>query len=143
MASGLYQAFKQSVQDRSIHSGVDIDTDTLKVLLVTADQAANLNTHQDRADITQEVANSGSYSAGGATLAGVTVTASSGTVTVDATDAAWTGVTWAAVRGSVVYKSSGTSTTDLLIAWHDHGAQAVTAANYTVQWNASGLWTLA
>ena len=142
MASGLYQAVKQSIWDRSIHSGVDIDTDSLKLLLASADQSGNLNTHQDRADVTQEVTGT-NYSAGGVAVSGVTVTASAGTVTIDATDVTFSNVTIAAIRGSILYKSSGTDTTDLLIAWHDHGAQSVTTADYIVQWNASGLWTMA
>lgn len=140
MASGLYAAFKQTLLDRSIHSGVDLDTDTLKVLLVASDQAGNLNTHQDRADVTEVTGTN--YTAGGVTLSSVTVTVSGGTVTFDAADTLYSNVTISAIRGSVIYKNSGTAATDLLIAWHDHGAQAVSAANYTVQWNASGIFTL-
>ncbi len=140
--SSVYQAAKQSFLDRSIHSGVDLDTDTLKVLLVSADQDANANTHQDRADITQEVTGT-NYSAGGGTLASVTVTASSGTVTFDAADQTFSNVTIATILGSVVYKSSGSAATDLLIVYHDHGSQTVTGADYIIQWNASGLFTLA
>jgi hypothetical protein len=140
--SSAYQAFKESLMDRSIHSGVDLDTDSLKVLLVSADQDANANTHQDRADVTQEVTGTG-YTAGGVALASVTVTASSGTVTFDAADTTFSTVTIASILGSVVYKDSGSAATDLLIVYHDHGSQAVTGADYVVQWNASGLMTLA
>jgi hypothetical protein len=141
MASGAYYAFKESLMDRSIHSGVDLDTDTLAMLLVTADQDGNLATHQDRADITQEVTGT-NYSAGGQTLDGVTVTQSSGTVTLDATDETFSNVTLADVDGGVIYKSGGTASTDLLIVYLDFGAQVVTAADLIVQFNASGILTL-
>lgn len=141
--SSVYQAAKQSFLDRSIHSGVDLDTDTLKVLLVSADQDANANTHQDRADITQECPATGNYTAGGQQLDSVTVTASSGTVTVDAADETFSNLTQTTILGSVVYKSSGSAATDLLIVYHDLGSQTVTGADFIIQWNASGLFTLA
>jgi hypothetical protein len=141
MASGAYQAFKKSLLDRTNGGGIDFDADTLKLLLVSADQAANLNTHDNRDDITQEVTGT-NYAAGGVTLSGVTVTASGGVATLDAIDATFSNVTIAAIRGSVLYKSTGSAAADPLAFWHDHGAQAVTAANYVVQWNASGIATL-
>jgi hypothetical protein len=143
MASGAYYAFKESLMDRSIHSGVDLDTDTLAMLLVTADQDGNLGTHQDRADITQECPTSGNYAAGGQNRDGVTVGQSGGTVTLDATDETWTNLTQADIDGAVVYKSSGSAATDLLIVYLDFGNQAVTAADLIVQFNASGILTLA
>jgi hypothetical protein len=143
MASGLYQAFKESLCDRSIHSGVDLDTDDIWGLLVTADQDANLNTHQDRADITQEVPATGNYVAGGVDIGACTVTASAGTVTFDSPDPAWTNVTIADIDGIVLYKNSGAAATDLLIGYWDLGPQTVTAANFTVAVNASGWFTLA
>ncbi len=141
MASGMYQASKKSLLDRTNGGGIDYDTDTLKVLLASADQAANLNSHSNRSDITQEVTGT-NYTAGGNSLASVTVTASGGVVTLDAADVTFSNVTIAAIRGSIVYKSTGTASTDQLSLWHDHGAQQVTAADYIIQWNASGLATL-
>lgn len=140
MPNAIYQAFKESSWDRSIHSGVDLDTDTLKLLLVSADQDGNANTHEDRADITQEVSGT-NYTAGGATLASVTVTASGGTVTFDAADVTFSNVTIADIDGGVIYKSSGTAATDLLIVYQDYGNQVVTGADFVVQFNASGIMT--
>lgn len=139
MASGMYQSAKKGLLDRATVS-IDYDTDALKVLLVAADQSGNLNSHDFRDDLTEVTGTN--YSAGGASLASVTVTASAGVVTFDAADVTFTNVTIAAIRGSVVYKNVGTAATDPLAFWHDHGAQAVTAANYVISWNASGIATL-
>lgn len=139
MASGMYMSAKKGLLDRATVS-IDYDTDPLKVLLVAADQAANLNTHDFRDDLTEVTGTN--YSAGGASLASVTVTASGGVVTFDAADVTYTNVTIAAIRGSVIYKNVGTAATDPIAFWHDHGAQSVTAANYVIQWNASGIATL-
>lgn len=139
MASGMYQSAKKGLFDRATVS-IDYDTDALKVALVAADQAGNLNTHDFRDDIT-EVTGTG-YTAGGVALGSVTVTASGGVVTFDGADTTFSTVTIAAIRGSVIHKNVGTAATDPLAFWHDHGAQAVTAANYVIQWNASGIATL-
>jgi hypothetical protein len=64
-------------------------------------------------------------------------------VTLDATDETWTNLTQADIDGAVVYKSSGSAATDLLIVYLDFGNQAVTAADLIVQFNASGILTLA
>jgi hypothetical protein len=135
----MYMSAKKGLLDRATVS-IDYDTDPLKVLLVAADQAANLNTHDFRDDLTEVTGTN--YSAGGASLASVTVTASGGVVTFDAADVTYTNVTIAAIRGSVIYKNVGTAATDPIAFWHDHGAQSVTAANYVIQWNASGIATL-
>lgn len=51
---------------------VDYLSDTIKVLLTTSSYAYNLDTHETKADVTNEVAGTG-YSAGGATLASKTI----------------------------------------------------------------------
>lgn len=140
MASGMYQSAKKGLFDRATVS-IDYDTDALKVLLCSADQAANLNSHVFRSDITQEVTGT-NYSAGGVNLTSPTVTASGGVATFDAADTTFSNVTIAAIRGSVIFKNVGTAATDPLSLWHDHGAQSVTGADYVIQWNASGICTL-
>lgn len=140
MASGMFQSAKEGLFDRA-NVSIDYDTDTLKVLLVASDISGNLNSYDFRDDVT-EVSGT-NYSAGGATLASVTVTASAGTVTFDAADVTFSNVTIAAIRGSVIYKATGgASSTDPVAFWHDHGAQAVTAGDYVIAWNASGIATL-
>lgn len=144
MASGVYQSAKKNMFDGALTGGlIDLDTDTIKCLLASADQSGNLNTHDYYNDITQEVTGT-NYTSKGATLASKTVTASSGTITFDAADVTFTNVTIAAIRGSVLFKDGGGADSTLpLFCWHDHGAQAVSAANYIISWNASGIVTLA
>lgn len=52
---------------------VDFLSDTIKVLLTTSSYAPNLDTHETKADITNEVVGTG-YTAGGATLGSKTIT---------------------------------------------------------------------
>jgi hypothetical protein len=59
---------------------------------------------------------------------------------LDAADAVWTTATIAGIRIAVVWcDTAGASTTDPLICAFDLGAQSVTAANFTVQWDATGV----
>jgi len=52
---------------------VDYLSDTIKILLTTSSYAPNLDTHETKADVTNEVSGTG-YSAGGATLGTKTIT---------------------------------------------------------------------
>jgi hypothetical protein len=59
---------------------------------------------------------------------------------LDAGDAVWTTATISGIRYAVVYEdTAGASTTDPLITYYDLGAQSVTAANFTVQWDSTGV----
>lgn len=52
---------------------IDYLSDTMKVMLTTSSYAFNLDTHETKADVTNEVTGTG-YSAGGATLGSKTIT---------------------------------------------------------------------
>ena len=55
--------FNSALRDEAIGS-IDFDTDTFKVMLVTAAYVENKDTHTKRSDITNEVVGTG-YTAGG------------------------------------------------------------------------------
>ena len=138
MASVFYDSFFRDMQNGSI----DLDTDTIKGMLVTATYTPDRATHAKRSDVTNEVTGTG-YTAGGATLAGKTVTADTTNHrgVFDADDLTWTGSTITA-RGIVLYKArGGVATADELIAYIDFGANVIsTAANFLVTWNAGGIF---
>lgn len=109
---GLYQA---------VTGGVDFNTDTIKVMLVTSDYAPNKATHLHRSDVTDEVAGAG-YAAGGS-VAAVTMNKDTANNRVDASLAASTwGAATITARGAVYYKSTGVAANDTLIAYIDFGA---------------------
>jgi hypothetical protein len=124
---------------------IDFDTDTIKVMLVTATYTPTYTTHATKADVTNEVSGT-NYTAGGATLTSPTLTESSGTVTFDAADTTWTqnagGFTNA--RYAILYKSTGTDSTSALVGCLDLVAdKGNVAGDLTIQWNASGVATWA
>ena len=113
---------------------IDLDTDTFKIMLTTSAYTPNQDTHNFRDDVTNEVMGTG-YTAGGATLSGVSVTYDSATneVRISWTDPTWTTATITA-RTAVIYKSrGGASTADELLAYCTEAADVTsTAGTFTV-----------
>jgi hypothetical protein len=136
MASLVYNSAKQ----KFLNGSIDLDTDTIKVALVTSSYTPNADTHDFFDDVTNEVSGTG-YTAGGATLASVTVTVdtTNDRGVFDAADTSWATSTITA-RGAVIYKSTGTAGTSALIAYIDF-VQDASSVNGTFQvtWNASGV----
>lgn len=123
----------------------DLDTDTMKVAIATNTYSVNQDTHDFFDDVTNEVSGTG-YTAGGATLASVTVTRSTGTVTFDAADVTWSqnAAGFSTGRKAVIYRSTGTAATSRLFSVFTADADfGNVAGDLTLQWNASGIatWT--
>lgn len=139
MASVVYNSFKRDIGN----GGIDWDTDTIKVALVTSSYSPNIDTHDNFDDVTNEVTGTG-YTAGGATLASTTATVdtTNDRASYDAADTSWATSTITA-RGAVIYKSTGTASTSKLICYIDFGSDVTsTASNFSITWNANGILTL-
>jgi len=140
MASFVYNSAKVAMIDGTI----DLDTDTINVLLVTSPYTPNKDTHDFRDDVTNEVVGTG-YTTGGKALVSKTVTQdnTNDRAKFDADDLAWTSATITA-RAAVLYKArGGSSSADELIAYIDFLAdKASTAATFTIQWHADGIFYL-
>jgi hypothetical protein len=127
-----------------MNGSIDLDTDTVKVMLVTSTYSPNIDSHTKRSDITNEVSGTG-YTAGGATLASPTVTVDNtdDEGVFDAADTSWSSSTITA-RGAVLYKSrGGASSADELICYVDFGSDITsTASTFQITWNAEGIINL-
>jgi hypothetical protein len=128
---------------------VDLDADTIKLILMNATYAAiadaTKQTHEFYSDVSgNEVSGSG-YTALGYTLANKTSTSSAATglYTFDNTvDPSWATATITA-SGAIVFKDTGVTTTSPLIAYLDFGGSVVsTAGTFIAQLNASGVFTI-
>ena len=140
MASLIYNSFRKKIQDGSI----DLDTDTIKVALVTSTYSPNQDSHDFFDDVTNEVVGTG-YTAGGATLANKTITQdnTNDRGVFDADDTSWTTSTITA-RAAVIYKSTGSAATSALIAYVDFTTDKVTdAGTFLITWHANGILYLA
>jgi len=133
MASGIYDRFKANLMNKI----VDMESDTIRVALY--DNSHSFTAGDTAYTSTNEVSGTG-YSAGGEALASKAVTEAS-TTKFDATDTAWTSASFTAYH-AVMYDDT-LAGNDLIASIDFGGAQTVTAGTFTIQWNASGIITLA
>ena len=127
---------------KALNKEVDWDSDTIKVMLCTSAYTPNQDTHIYKSSVTNEVTGTG-YTAGGATLASKTITYDTATnvVILDAADVTWASSTITA-RYAVVYDDAGASdATKVLLGYVDFGSdQSSTAGNFTLTWDATGIF---
>lgn len=139
MANVIYNSFKKKIMDGSI----DLDTDTIKVALVTSSYTPDQDAHDFFNDVTNEVSATG-YTAGGATLANKAVTQDNtdNEGVFDADDVTWSSSSIVA-RGAVIYKDTGSAATSPLIAYIDFGSdQTSSSGDFTISWNSEGIINL-
>ena len=118
----LTTSFKQEVL-LGVH---DLDTDTIKLALYTAE--ASLGASTTVYGTTNEVVGTG-YMAGGEVLTGATVLTSGTTAYVDFNNAVWPVANFTA-RGALIYNASKGNKS---IAVLDFGADKTTTTSFTVQ----------
>lgn len=132
-----YGLFNKSAWNKEL----DLDSDTIKVMLCTSSYVPNQDTHQYKSSITNEVTGTG-YTAGGNTLTSTVVAYTTGTnvLNFDAADTVWATSTITA-RYAVVYDSTpGTDATRPLICYVDFGADVISSGgNFTIAWDALGI----
>lgn len=134
MASGIYDCFKVDLMSGDVN--LANGGDTIKVMLLDNSHAFNA-AHTVNTDVNgNELAASGNYSTGGATLAGQAVAMASNTATWDATDTAWASATFSAYH-AVIYDT--TNSNSLICSIDFGGVQTVSAGTFTIQWDADGI----
>jgi len=112
-----------------VHNFTASTGDTFKLALY--DNSASFTAATTAYTATNEVANSGSYSAGGGTLVSVTPVASGTTALCDFTDLAFTSATITA-RGALIYNSSAAGNPTVAVL--DFGADKTsTTGTFTIQ----------
>lgn len=134
MANIIFNSFKKNV----ISGVIDLDTDTLKLALVTSSYNPDQDTHEFFSSVTNEVVGTG-YTAGGKVLTSKAVAQdnTNNISTFDADDVVWASSTVAA-RGAVLYKDTGSPATSPLICYVDFGSDKSSAGdNFTVKWSDS------
>ena len=108
---------------------IDFTSETkINALLTSSSYTPNQDSHNDHADITNQLSTANGYTAEdgsdtGLTLTSTTVTSSTNTITFDTTNPVWT-ATGAGFTARIIVLldvSSGVSATDPLILWSDFG----------------------
>lgn len=129
IAQAVCNSFKQEILE-GIHD-FESGADEFKLALYTSD--ANLSAATTAYSATNEVANSGEYSAGGGTLQSQQVGLDTGVAIVDFADLSFTGVTLTA-RGALIYN---TSESNKAVCVLDFGSdKTATSGTFTIQFPA-------
>lgn len=137
----FYGLFFKSLSNKEI----DLDSDTIKLMLCTSTYGPNQDTHRYKSDVTNEVSGTG-YTAGGATVGSVVSSydTTSNVWSFDGADVSWASTTLNganAPRYGVLYDSTpATDATRPLIGWVDFGVDTpVTNGTLSVTWDAAGV----
>lgn len=135
-AAGVAYTFKQELM-KGTH---DFTTDTIKIALYVQASATTLNnTSLATYTSTGEVSASGTYSAGGQALSGVSVSISSATAYVSwSTNPSWTSATITSDSCLIYNNSLKNSTANRAIAIYSFGSTTSTAGTFTVVLPAAG-----
>ena len=137
MASGLYGITFLNALKNTL--ALDLDSDTIKIMLVTSSYTPDFGAHDFKADVTNEVSGTG-YTSGGNTLSSLALTQTSGTIKFDAADTSWSSATITNARGAVIDDSL---TDDPLIAYIDFGSDFSSSnGTFTIAFNAGGIFTI-
>lgn len=118
MAITFYNSFKKKQMTSNY---VNFESDTIKMAIVTSSYTPNVDSHDFWDDVVaNEVGASGTYSAGGATLANKTVTQddTDNEGVFDCDDVSFTSATITG-RYVIFYKSTGVNSTSPLICYDD------------------------
>ena len=119
---------------------VDLDTDTIKVALVNG-YSFNADNNHGYANFSANEVSATGYSAGGATLTGLTITTNdTGDYGKwDAADVTWTSLATASISAALIYDDTMTTpVADGLIGKVEIGTNS-NGGNYTISWNAGGI----
>lgn len=145
MAAGMYGLTLEKFFNLGLTSYTSgLESETLnKAMLVQDAYTPNFDTHDFRNDVTNEPANSGTYTSGGSTLTTTELTVASPAATqmkYAAVDLSWTGTTITA-RGAVTFKNTGTAATDEVIVANTFASDVSTSGGtFTLSWHANGLF---
>ena len=145
MADFIFYSAKEYIGDGTID--LDRETaDSYKLALYT-DSSLPAATYSTKALLDAaytEVASGGGYTTGGVSLTSITWTRSGGTITFDAANVQWTSATFTA-RFAIIYADYVTTPIiDPLLCLVDFGSnQTVSNGTFVVNFNASGIFTLA
>ncbi len=123
-------------------AGLNFTSDTLKCALLTNAHEPSAG-HEKLADVVAHEVSGTGYTAGGATLSGVSWSLVEGVAVLDATDPQWTEATFTARYAAIYAAKTVGEVVNPLVCLLDFGAdKSVTAGTFTVQFNTSGILTL-
>lgn len=134
----VYQDFVGEIHG----GGIDWESDTIKVALLTDSYSPDqeTDTHFDDVD-TDEVSSGDGYTSGGETISNASSSADDLVHTLDGDDVSWTESTITA-RYGVIYKDTGTASTSPLVAYIDFEENKSSSdGTFQIAWGSDGIIT--
>lgn len=136
MASGIYNRFKANLMNKI----VDLEGDSLIVMLMDTNHSFTAANNVVGDVDANELPTAGNYTQKTEVLANGAVTQAA-TTDFDADNSVWAAATFSAFHAVIYDDTVGTD--DLICSIDFGGEQQVTAGTFTIQWNASGIITIA
>lgn len=137
-------AFYNNFFEQLGKGNIDFSSDTFKAMLMTTSYTFD-DTDAHRSDLSGEASGSG-YTAGGQALNSVTITQddTDNRAEIDFADEVFSSVTVTNVNAYVIYKDTGSSATDVLVAYIEftEGAQSTVNGSFTIIPPAGGAFTI-
>jgi hypothetical protein len=143
MAEGDITTYNHGLEE-IMRGHVEFDADTFKVVLLGSGYSFLRTGNNGYANISAQEITAAGYSAGGETLAGLTVVQNdtANNAKWDATDVTWTSLATTTIAHLVCYDDTITATVaDPLIFRMEIGTNS-NGGDYSVIWNASGILVL-
>jgi hypothetical protein len=140
MANVIPNSFFKNIMNGSI----DLDTDTLKVMILTSSHTPSADDDEFIDDVSSNEVSGTGYTAGGPTLSSAAVTEDD-TNNKGVLDADDVSISSSSITGhyGIVYQDTGTASTSRIIAEVDFGEDKTSdAGTFTITWNASGIVTM-
>jgi hypothetical protein len=140
--------FHKFLENHYQGTAVDFEGDTIKVMLVDNTRAPSQSSDTSMATIDDYEVNAtgAQYTAGGATIANLIVTLSTGTVTIDGDDITWSQSTssgFTSAYYAVAYKDTASPATDIPICYEPFGsAYSNTSGDFSLEMSTSGIITI-
>jgi hypothetical protein len=111
---------------------IDWDNHTFKMMLVGTGYTANKGTHTSRSNVTSEVTGTNYTSGGNAITFVLTNDTTNHRTDITFDDLQFANLTVTGIRAGVIYKNTGTASTDLLVAYVDFlSTYSPSAQNFT------------
>jgi hypothetical protein len=131
--------------EQIVNGDIAWDTSSFKCMLVTSTYTYDPD-HQDRADVTNEITNTG-YTAGGnaVTTSAAAVDDANDQIEADATDVTFSTVSAGdQPHAAIVYLTTGVAANDILISYNVLTTPpAPNGGDYVIQWDAEGVFKIA
>jgi len=123
-------------------AGIDYDTDTVNVALLTTGYTPDIDADQYWTDVSASEVVGAGYTASGAAIANISATmdATNDLAYIDGDDSEWTSATLADLRYAVLWKATTDPATSPLIGYVNFGAdKTLTDGTFTITWATAGI----